>query len=115
MSIETILLIVFAVVTALSVLTSIITQVIKELPKVSEIPTSLVCYVVSMVICIISGCVGYEFLTFHISLPLVILLSIVCSFPVSLISMSGWEKVKQIVEHIVGKDVIEEIDKKVKL
>lgn len=81
----------------LSFLTAVIVQVIKELPGLDSLPTSLVAFITSLVVSIISVAVfaclkELSFQWFFIPVPVVI------AFIVYLIATGGWERVHAIWE-----------------
>ena len=84
-----------AMIGGLAFLVSIIVQVIKELPFLKKIPTSVVALVASMVLCpvaLIILCTYYKIkITWYY-----ILASFMAAFVVYLVSTGGWEKVKNI-------------------
>lgn len=81
----------------LSFLTAVIVQVIKELPGLNSIPTSLVAFFTSLIISVLFvAAIGYlkglSFQWFFIPVPVVI------AFIVYLIATGGWERIHAIWE-----------------
>lgn len=81
----------------LAFLTSLIVQVIKELPGLKSIQTNVVALVTSAVLCVVSAvllCMYFDIaLTWYY-----IVASLIAAFIVYLISTGGWEKLKEIWE-----------------
>ena len=92
-----------AMIGGLAFLVSIIVQVIKELPLLKRIPTSVVALGASMVLCpvaLIILCTYYKIkITWYY-----ILASFMAAFVVYLVSTGGWEKVKNIWDRTRYKD-----------
>ena len=84
-----------ALIGVLAFLVSIIVQVIKELPGLNQIPTSIVALVTSLILCpmaLVILCTYYKIkITWYY-----ILASFMAAFVVYLVSTGGWEKVKNI-------------------
>jgi len=80
---------------ALAFIVSAITQVIKELPHVKNLPTSAVAMVISLILCpvaLIAVCQYYDvIITWYI-----VFASIIAAFIVYLVATGGWEKLKGI-------------------
>lgn len=76
----------------LAFLVSAIVQVIKELPWLQRIQTSLVAFVVSLVICPLAVVVFCQYLGIVVTLYYIIA-SIIVAFIVYLVATGGWERV----------------------
>lgn len=80
---------------ALAFMVSIVVQVIKELPKLNKIPTSIVALVTSLILCpvaVVVMCIYYKIvITWYY-----VFASFLAAFIVYLVSTGGWEKVKDI-------------------
>ncbi len=92
-----------ALIGALAFLVSIIVQVIKELPGLNKIPTSIVALVTSLILCpaaLVVLCTYYKTaVTWYY-----IFASIIAAFVVYLVATGGWEKVKDIWDRTKYKD-----------
>lgn len=92
-----------ALIGALAFLVSIIVQVIKELPGLDRIPTSIVALVTSLILCpvaLVVLCTYYKMaVTWYY-----IFASIIAAFVVYLVATGGWEKVKGIWDRTKYKD-----------
>lgn len=79
----------------LAFMVSIVVQVIKELPKLNKIPTSIVALVTSLILCpvaVVVMCTYYKIaITWYY-----IFSSFFAAFIVYLVATGGWEKVKSI-------------------
>lgn len=79
----------------LAFLVSVVVQVIKELPKLKEIPTSIVALAASLVLCpaaLVVLCTYYKIvITWYY-----VFASFLAAFVVYLVATGGWEKVKEI-------------------
>ena len=84
-----------AMIGGLAFLVSIIVQVIKELPLLKRIPTSVVALGASMVLCPVALIILCTYYKIKITLYY-ILASFMAAFVVYLVSTGGWEKVKNI-------------------
>ena len=71
---------------------SIITQVIKEMPKLREIQTNAVALAVSLILCPISVIVACQYFKIVIEWYYVFA-SVIAAFIVYLVSTGGWERV----------------------
>ena len=74
---------------------SLITEVIKELPKLKKIPTSLVALIVSLLLCVmilIAVCQILDYILYWY----MVAGSIVFAFLVYIIATGGWDRVKSI-------------------
>lgn len=79
----------------LACLVGVITQVIKELPKLRELPTSAVALTISMILCpvavlILCTWMGQPIIWYHI------FGSFIAAFIVYLVSTGGWDKLYEI-------------------
>lgn len=92
-----------ALIGVLAFLVSIIVQVIKELPGLNKIPTSIVALVTSLILCpvaLVVLCTYYKTaVTWYY-----IFASIIAAFVVYLVATGGWEKVKGIWDRTKYKD-----------
>lgn len=92
-----------AVLGVLAFMVSIVVQVIKELPKLNKIPTSIVALVTSLILCpvaVVVMCTYYKMvITWYY-----IIASVVAAFIVYLVATGGWEKVKSIWDRTKYKD-----------
>ena len=84
-----------ALIGVLAFLVSIIVQVIKELPGLNKIPTSIVALVTSLILCPVALAVLCTYYIFA---------SIIAAFVVYLVATGGWEKVKGIWDRTKYKD-----------
>ena len=79
----------------LAFLVAIIVQVLKELPKLKKIPTSVVALVVSLILCpvtLIALCTWYGVkITWYY-----VMAALLGAFPVYLVATGGWERIKGI-------------------
>ena len=76
----------------LAFLVSIITQVIKEMPKLREIQTNAVALAVALILCPISVIVACQYFKIVIEWYYVFA-SVIAAFIVYLVSTGGWERV----------------------
>lgn len=75
-------------------LTTLITQVIKEMPGLRSIQTNVVALTIAFVLCITFTVAGCEY--FEVAMKwYYIFASVLAAFIVYLISTGGWEKVKK--------------------
>lgn len=92
-----------ALIGGLAFLVSIIVQVLKELPGLSRIPTSIVALATSLILCPVTLtmlCTYYKIaVTWYY-----IFASLVGAFVVYLVATGGWEKVKSIWDRTKYKD-----------
>lgn len=84
-----------ALIGCLAFLVSIIVQVIKELPGLKNIPTSIVALVASLVLCPVALTVLCTYFKIVITWYYVFA-SFLAAFVVYLVSTGGWEKIKEI-------------------
>lgn len=92
--------------TALGILAfvvSLIVQVIKELPGLNKLPTSVVALVTSLVLCPVALVVLCSYFKVVITWYYVFA-SFIAAFIVYLISTGGWEKIKEIWDRTKYKD-----------
>lgn len=92
-----------ALIGVLAFLVSIIVQVIKELPELNQIPTSIVALVTSLILCpmaLVILCTYYKM----VIIWYYIIASVVAAFIVYLVATGGWEKVKSIWDRTKYKD-----------
>ena len=79
----------------LAFMVSIVVQVIKELPKLNKIPTSIVALVTSLILCpaaVVVMCTYYKIvIAWYYAFA-----SFLAAFIVYLVATGGWEKVKDI-------------------
>lgn len=80
---------------ALAFLVSMITQVIKEMPKLSKIPTNAVALVVSIILCPLAVVIACQYFKIVI-IWYYVFASFMAAFIVYLVSTGGWERVKTI-------------------
>ena len=78
----------------LAFLVSIITQVIKEMPKLKEIQTNAVALSVSLILCPVSVIVACQYFKIVIEWYYVFA-SFIAAFIVYLVSTGGWERVSE--------------------
>lgn len=92
-----------ALIGGLAFMVSIIVQVIKELPGLKNIPTSIVALVASLVLCPVALsvlCTYYKtVITWYY-----VFASFLAAFVVYLVATGGWEKVKEIWDRTKYKD-----------
>jgi hypothetical protein len=92
-----------ALIGALAFLVSIVVQVIKEMPGLNKIPTSIVTLVTSLILCpvaLIILCTYYKMvITWYY-----VFASFLAAFVVYLVATGGWEKVKSIWDRTKYKD-----------
>ena len=92
-----------ALIGVLAFLVSIIVQVIKELPGLDKIPTSIVALITSLILCpvaLLILCTYYKTtVTWYY-----IFASVIAAFVVYLVATGGWEKVKGIWDRTKYKD-----------
>lgn len=92
-----------AMIGGLAFLVSIIVQVIKELPLLKRIPTSVVALIASMVLCPVALTILCTYYKIKITWYY-ILASFMAAFVVYLVSTGGWEKVKNIWDRTKYQD-----------
>ena len=82
---------------------AVVTQVIKSWPGLEKLPTSAVVIVLSLILCPVS----FVALMAWLKQPIVWYMVFACTiaaFVVALVSMDGWERVKEIWERTGYKD-----------
>ncbi len=79
---------------ALAFLVAAIVQVIKELPWLQHVQTSLVAFVVSLVLCPLAVVIVCQYLGIAVTLYYIIA-SIIAAFIVYLVATGGWERVAE--------------------
>ncbi|MEE1076500.1 MAG: ribonuclease [Acutalibacteraceae bacterium] len=89
-----------ALIGGLAFVVSLITQIVKEIPILSKIPTSLV--VLSLSVAITSGAyiayAQYNYMQIHWYM---IAASIIAGFFVAFVAMFGWEKISDIYSRMI--------------
>ena len=85
----------FIAIGVMAFLVSVITQVIKELPVIKNLPTSMVVIVLSLVICPLAMLALLEYLKQPATWYMVFA-CMLAAFVVALVSMDGWERLKEI-------------------
>lgn len=78
----------------LAFLVSAIVQVIKELPWLQHIQTSLVAFVVSLALCPLAVVIACQYLGIAVTLYYIIA-SFIAAFIVYLVATGGWERVAE--------------------
>ena len=86
---------VFAAIGAMAFLVSVITQLIKELPVFKEIPTAVVVFVLALVLCPLSFLALMAWRNQPVEWYM-IFACMMAAFIVALVSLDGWERVKDI-------------------
>lgn len=79
----------------LSFLVAVIVQVIKELPGLNRIPTSVVALAVSMILCPLSVIIACQYFKIVI-VWYYVFASFIAAFIVYLVATGGWERVAEI-------------------
>ena len=92
-----------AAIGVIAFLVSIIVQVIKELPGLRNIPTSIVALVASLILCPVALTVLCTYMKIVITWYYVFA-SFLAAFVVYLVSTGGWEKIKEIWDRTKYKD-----------
>ena len=100
-----------ALIGGLAFLVSIIVQVIKELPVMKKIPTSIVALAASLLLCPVTLVVLCTYYNIAITWYYVFA-SLVAAFIVYLVSTGDWEKVKGIWDRTKYKDSESENEKR---
>lgn len=92
-----------ALIGVLAFAVSIVVQVIKEMPGLTKLPTSIVALAASLILCplaMIGLCAYYKIvITWYY-----VMASFLAAFIVYLVSTGGWEKVKEIWDRVKYKD-----------
>lgn len=92
-----------ALIGGLAFLVSIIVQVIKELPGLKNIPTSIVALAASLILCPVALIVLCTYMKIVITWYYVFA-SFLAAFVVYLVATGGWEKIKEIWDRTKYKD-----------
>ena len=92
-----------ALIGGLAFLVSIIVQVIKELPGLKNIPTSIVALAASLILCPVALIVLCTYMKIMITWYYVFA-SFLAAFVVYLVATGGWEKIKEIWDRTKYKD-----------
>lgn len=88
---------------ALSFIVAAFVQVIKELPILKKIPTSVVALVISMILCPVAVVIACQYFKIVI-VWYYVFASFVAAFIVYLIATGGWERVREIWNRTKYKD-----------
>jgi len=83
----------------LAFLVSCIVEVVKELPYLKKIPTAIVVVIVSIVLCPTTMLAMASYFEKVITWYMVFA-SFIAAFVVSLVSMSGWERVNELYKRV---------------
>ncbi|MCI9338846.1 MAG: ribonuclease [Lachnospiraceae bacterium] len=86
---------VFMAIGVLAFLVAAIVQIIKELPWLQRIPTSLVALTVSLILCLLAVIIVCQYLEIAI-VWYYIFASFIAAFVVYLVATGGWERVTEI-------------------
>lgn len=78
----------------LAFLTSMITQVIKEMPFLKKLPTNVVVLAVAMILCPLTVIIACQYFKIVI-LWYYVFASFIAAFIVYLVSTGGWERVRE--------------------
>ena len=92
-----------ALIGGLAFLVSIIVQVIKELPGLKNIPTSIVALAASLILCPVALIVLCTYMKIVI-MGYYVFASFLAAFVVYLVATGGWEKIKEIWDRTKYKD-----------
>ena len=85
----------FIAIGVMAFLVSVVTQVIKELPGLKNLPTSMVVIVLSLVLCPLAMLALLEYIKQPVTWYMVFS-CMLAAFVVALVSMDGWERLKEI-------------------
>lgn len=85
----------FIAIGVMAFLVSVVTQVIKELPGLKNLPTSMIVIILSLVICPLAMLALLEYLKHPVTWYMVFS-CMLAAFVVALVSMDGWERLKEI-------------------
>ena len=85
----------FIAIGVMAFIVSVITQVIKELPGLKNLPTSMVVIILSLVLCPLAMLALLEYLKQPVTWYMVFA-CMLAAFVVALVSMDGWERLKEI-------------------
>lgn len=83
--------------------TSVITQVIKNIPILKKMPTDVVVFIISIILTI-SSTIAYMQINNINIMWYYIVSSIVGSFFVSFVAMFGWDKLTELIKRFIKKD-----------
>lgn len=86
-------------------LVSVIVECIKDLPKLKDLPTSLVVLAVSLILCIVALIAGCQILKYALCWYM-IAGSIVLAFLVYIIATGGWDRLKVIWDRTKYKKTV---------
>ncbi len=81
----------------LAFLTAVIVQVVKELPWLQRLPTSVVALVVSMILCLLAVLIVCQYFRIVI-VWYYVFASFIAAFVVYLVATGGWERIADIWE-----------------
>lgn len=87
----------------LAFVTSMITQVIKEMPMLSKWPTNAVALVIAMILCPVSVVIACQYFAMVITWYYVFA-SFIAAFIVYLVATGGWERVHELWERAKYKE-----------
>lgn len=93
----------FIAIGVMAFLVSVVTQVIKELPGLKNLPTSMVVIVLSLVLCPLAMLALLEYIKQPVTWYMVFA-CMLAAFVVSLVSLDGWERLKEIWNRTRYKD-----------
>ena len=85
----------FIAIGVMAFLVSVVTQVIKEMPGLKNLPTSMIVIILSLVICPLAMLALLEYLKQPVTWYMVFA-CMLAAFVVALVSMDGWERLKEI-------------------
>lgn len=85
----------FIAIGVMAFLVSVITQVVKELPVIKNLPTSMVVIILSLVLCPLAMLAMLEYLKQPVTWYMVFA-CMLAAFVVAMVSMDGWERLKEI-------------------
>lgn len=85
----------FIAIGVMAFLVSVVTQVIKELPGLKNLPTSMIVIILSLVLCPLAMLALLEYLKQPVTWYMVFA-CMLAAFVVALVSMDGWERLKEI-------------------
>lgn len=94
------LLMIFISVCAL--LTSVIVEALKSIPKVDKLPTKLICYVVAVILTPISFYAMMAFMKQPVEW-FMMFASFLAAFVVAKVSMNGWDDVTELAERMIKR------------
>ena len=85
----------FIAIGVMAFLVSVVTQVIKELPGLKSLPTSMIVIILSLVLCPLAMLALLEYFKHPVTWYMVFA-CMLAAFVVALVSMDGWERLKEI-------------------